>query len=304
MRRFVAVLFALALAPPALGDSLDARRATLQSLTDQEDALEAKIGADRNALAHLLGAIELFARDPPPPLIVSARDARDAVRAMIFARAIATELERRQQALAARSADLTRLRRAATVASSDLFETDSMLEDREGRLTALTRDAALLAPPSARQAAAAQAALPVPTQFLAPTGGPVSTRFGGQLASGLRAEGIAYQPEPGEPVLSPAAGVVVYAGPVNEWGQVVILRGGGGCHMVLSGLGKVTVSVGQSVAAAFPLGSMPPSGQTPPELYFEVRMESGPIDPQRLMGRGRAANVNASGLRLRREGVD
>jgi septal ring factor EnvC (AmiA/AmiB activator) len=74
--------------------------------------------------------------------------------------------------------------------------------------------------------------------------------------------------------------------------------------MVLSGLGKVAVAVGQSVAAGAPIGAMPSDGQSPPELYLEVRMPGGPIDPASLMGGERGANVNAVSHRLRRHGVD
>jgi murein hydrolase activator len=70
---------------------------------------------------------------------------------------------------------------------------------------------------------------------------------------------------------------------LSGWGQVVILRSGGGRHMVLSGLGKVSVAAGQLVAAASRLGTMPTDGQTAPELYFEVRAASGPVDPERIV---------------------
>ena len=120
-------------------------------------------------------------------------------------------------------------------------------------------------------------------------------RFGGRLSNGLIAEGVAYRTGLGAPVRAPAAAVVAYAGPLNGWGEVVILRAGGGCHMVLSGLGKVSVAVGQSVAADFPVGVMPIDGQTPPELYLEVRLAGGPIDPAKLMSGARGANLNAAG---------
>jgi septal ring factor EnvC (AmiA/AmiB activator) len=299
----VLALLTAAIAAPAAGQSLEARRRTLEALNQQEDALESALGASRNQLARLLGALELFSRDPPPPLLVSPSSARDAVTAMILSQAIVPELRARARALADRAQALALVRRQAAEASGDLFAQESALEDRQGRLDAVAEDAALLAPPGARTASLAP-----------PADGAPSILFGGRLASGLRAQGLAYRTGAGAPVRSPADAVVAYAGPLNGWGQVVILRAGGDCHMVLSGLGKVTVVAGQQVPAAFPVGEMPTTGRPPPELYFEVRMGGAPIDPSRLIGAGRltvgpdsvgaGANFNATGLRLRREGVD
>ena len=74
--------------------------------------------------------------------------------------------------------------------------------------------------------------------------------------------------------------------------------------MVLSGLGKVSVAPGQSVAPADPVGRMSATVQSPTELYLEVRMAGGPVDPARLMGDGRGLDVGAAKVRLRREGVN
>jgi septal ring factor EnvC (AmiA/AmiB activator) len=297
-----AVLIAAAL--PARGASLAERRHRLEQLTAQEDALEATLGADRNALARLLGALEMFSRDPPPPLIVNPADAKDAVRAMILARAIAPQLEARARTLSAEADQLRTLRRQAAQASGDLFAAESAIEDRQGRLEALTGDAALLAPPRMRAAINALAAQPAPSHLFAPADGRLAVRYGGRLSNGLRARGVAYRTGPAAVVRSPAAGLVAYAGPLNGWGEVVILRGAGGCHMVLSGLGKVSVAVGQSVAAGFPVGAMPADGQSPPELYLEVRLAGGPIDPAKLLNGARGANLNGAAVRLRRVGVD
>jgi septal ring factor EnvC (AmiA/AmiB activator) len=283
----LAFLAIMLFATPAHAQTVAERRQQLETITAQEDALSQRLGADRNALARLVGALEMFSRDPPPPLLVSPADARDAVRAMILAKAIAPQLQARAKTLQIEADDLTRLRRQAVQASGDLFAAESAMADRQGRLEAVTSDAALMAPPSLRQAATAQDIQPAPTSFVAPTDGKLATHFGGRLDSGLRAEGIAWRTGAGAEVRSPANAVVAYAGPLNGWGEVVILRAGGGCHMVLSGLGKVTVTAGQSVAAAFPVGAMPADGQSAPELYFEVRMAGGPIDPARLMTGGR-----------------
>ncbi len=270
---------------PSLQDrSLAAQRAKLEALTRQEDALAADLGASRNALARLLGALELFSRDPPPPLLVSPRDAKDAVRAMILARAIAPALESRARRLQAEAQALDNVRRQAAQASGDLFAAESAIADREGRLDAVARDAALLTPPAAR---AAEKLPPAPTHLTPPAPGPASVRYGGRLESGLVARGLAWRTGAGAVIRSPASAVVAYAGPLNGWGQVVILRTSGGCHMVLSGLGKVSVAPGQSVAASDPVGRMPANGQSPPELYLEVRLAGAPVDPSRLMGDGR-----------------
>lgn len=150
MRQFLLAAVLAVAALPARGATLAERRHELEQLTAQEDALAARIGADRNALARLLGALEMFSRDPPPPLIVSPTDARDAVRAMILAKAIAPELEARAKLLGAEADTLMALRRRAAQASGDLFAAESALEDRQGRLDAVTSDAALMAPsPSA-----------------------------------------------------------------------------------------------------------------------------------------------------------
>jgi len=299
-----------------LGSAVDAqtieqKRATLQALNARETQLTAQIGANRNELARLLSALQLFSRDPPPPLLVSPRDAKDAVRAMILARAVAPQLEARAKALAQQAQALAQARRKAAEAAGELFAAESAIEDREGRLAAVTGDAALMVPPAARLAAGQLDAQPPPESLVPPVAGALAVRYGGRLPTGMRARGVAWKTAPGAVVVSPAPAVVAYAGPLAGWGQVVILRGAGGRHMVLSGLGRPTVSAGQSVAANFRLGSMPTDGHAAPELYFEVRVADRPIDPATLLalaggGRGemgRGAIFNAAGLKLRREGV-
>jgi septal ring factor EnvC (AmiA/AmiB activator) len=278
-------LLLILLAAPAQAQSLDERRRALEALNQRERALSAEIGANRNALARLLSALQLFSRDPPPPLLVSPGDAKDAVRAMILAKAITPQLQVRAKALAMQAEALAQARRQAAEASGDLFAAESEIEDREGRLSAVAADADLMAPPGARQAASALDAAPAPVTLARPADGPPAVRFGGRLPGGLRSKGLAWKMIAGSTVRSPAAAVVAYAGPLAGWGQVVILRAGGGCHMVLSGLGKVSVTAGQSVAASSPLGTMPTSGHAPLDLYFEVRLAGGPIDPASLMGR-------------------
>ena len=81
------------------------------------------------------------------------------------------------------------------------------------------------------------------------------------------------------PVTAPDAGLVQYVGPVKGWGDILILRLAGGYHLVLAGLDRTAVDVGQSVAAGAPVGWMPDGKESPSELYLEVRERGVPVDP-------------------------
>ncbi|MGH6956638.1 MAG: murein hydrolase activator EnvC family protein, partial [Caulobacteraceae bacterium] len=250
MRTALALAAAFCLcAQPAFAQTLDAQRRALEALTVREDALQARLDADRHALARFLSALAEFSRDPPPALLVSPKDAKDAVRAMILAKAIEPELAARARALSAEADALDQLRRQAAQKSGDLFAAESALQDRQSRLDAVSSDAELMASPQARQAAGQLQALPAATSLTQPVQGRLDAGFGGRLRDGVVSKGLAYLTAPGAIVRSPAPAVVAYAGPLNGWDQIVILRAGGGRHMVLSGLGKVTVAPGQALQA-------------------------------------------------------
>jgi len=261
---------------------IEARRGLAELATKQE-GLAAAAGANRSELSRLLGALELFARDPPPALLVSPSEATDAIRSAILVHAIAPELEARAQRLAAEARALAGTRRQVAAAEGELFAAESALEDRSGRLEGIARDAEPLIPPGARDATAALTQAAPPQSLLPPTKGKIVSRFGDRLRDGGRSRGVAILAFPGAPVVSPAAGIVDYAGPLEGWGQIVILGAGGGYHLVLSGIGKNLVAPGQRVVAGASLGLMPASSGAQPKLYLEVRIGGSPIDPSPLM---------------------
>jgi septal ring factor EnvC (AmiA/AmiB activator) len=92
-------------------------------------------------------------------------------------------------------------------------------------------------------------------------------------------------------VVSPAAGQVAYAGPFRSYGSVLILNLDGGYALVLTGLDAIGARVGDTVRAGQPIGEMPVTDTTAPELYVEVRRDGRPIDPGRwLTARGLSAD--------------
>jgi septal ring factor EnvC (AmiA/AmiB activator) len=251
----------------------------LARLNLRETALSAEQAHNMSELARLLSVIELLRRDPPPALLVSPQDARDAARAAILVKAMTPELQARARTYAREASAMMRERRLAAVASAAIFTSDSERAEAE-------------APPSdpaplLRGAhAAAGAAAPVPPKaLLAPVAAPLTRRFGEPSPGGSRSHGLSWTTEHGARVSSPAAGQVQYVGPVKGWGLILILRLTGGYHLVLAGLAQASVAVGQSVAPGQPVGWMPDGRQSSSELYLEVRERGAPVDPGRWLTR-------------------
>ncbi|WP_187968855.1 murein hydrolase activator EnvC family protein [Aquibium microcysteis] len=126
-----------------------------------------------------------------------------------------------------------------------------------------------------------QVALPVSGRFI--------RHFGEPDAIGSRMLGDTVQTQSGSIVTSPADGVVLYAGPFRSYGQLLILDAGDGYHVVLAGMDRINVALGQSVLAGEPLGTMGEarlasvmafgSTEDSPELYIEFRKDGKPVDP-------------------------
>jgi septal ring factor EnvC (AmiA/AmiB activator) len=245
----------------------------LARLNVEETALSGEQARNMSQLARLLSVLEQLKRDPPPALLVSPRDAKDAVRAAILVKAMTPELQARALAYAREAGEMMRLRRLAAVESEALFTDDSARADASP-LPALRGPTEPTLP---------DAAITPPQTLLNPVPGTVTRRFGDALASGGRANGVTLVTGAGARVTSPGAGFVQYVGPVKGWGVILILRLAGGYHLVLAGLDRTSVSVGQSVAAGQPVGLMPEGRQSSAELYLEVREQGVPVDPGRWL---------------------
>ncbi|CAN5463665.1 murein hydrolase activator EnvC [soil metagenome] len=253
-------------------------RDKLQSLNVRETVLSAEQGRNLNRLARLLTVLEQFRRDPPPALLVSPDDAVSAVRAAILVKAITPELQRRAKLYAAEASEIARQRRLAAVASEALFTADSQLAE-----------ARMMQPPGLRPANALQdddGEVTAPKSLAPPAPGPITRRFGQAVPGGGKANGLTIATASGAKVTAPDAGLVQYVGPVKGWGVILILRLAGGYHLVLAGLDRTNVGVGQSVAAGAPVGWMADGRQSPSELYLEVRERGAPVDPGRWMQGG------------------
>ena len=263
----------------------------LARLNVAETELSVEQARNMSQLARLLSVLEQLKRDPPPALLVSPKDAKDAVRAAILVKAMTPGLQSRASGYAREAGEMMRQRRLAAVESEALFTNDSERAEAS-------------APPMLRGPAAPQgvadAAITPPQTLSIPTPGPIVRRFGQALSSGGRANGLTFAASDGARVASPGPGFVQYVGPVKGWGVILILRLAGGYHLVLAGLDRTSVTVGQSVAAGEAVGFMPDGrqsdggrtandrtegGKPSRELYLEVRDQGVPVDPGRWINK-------------------
>jgi len=112
-------------------------------------------------------------------------------------------------------------------------------------------------------------------------------RFGDADGVGGTVKGISLQTRGEARIIAPADGWVVYAGTFRSYGQLLIINAGGGYHVLLAGMGRVDVSLGQFVLAGEPIavmGAAPTASQggndsSRPVLYVEFRKDGRPIDP-------------------------
>ena len=100
----------------------------------------------------------------------------------------------------------------------------------------------------------------------------------GAGVGGARAPGLSFLSAAGAEVVAPADGRVLFAGPYQRTGQVLILELGDGYDLVLAGLGKVSVRVGDGVLTGEPLGTMPKGREHDP-LYVELRHGKRALSP-------------------------
>lgn len=119
--------------------------------------------------------------------------------------------------------------------------------------------------------------------FQAPCDGGVVVPYGSvYMTNGARdgqATGLTYAATPGSNVVSPQAGVVVYAGNLALSGGTVVVDHGCGVKSYLFGLGTVTAQRGQTVAKGDVLGTI----GTEDQLIYEIRIGNKSADPAKAI---------------------
>ncbi len=259
----------------ALGSDLREMARLKTMLTDERDALSREVGdlaAERERLAALMDERQRQASDRAADLESESERSTAVAKSVGDLEALIGKMEADQARAAAEAA------RAAAKAEADRLAADKAAEQPK---TASLGDAARLSP--AMPFDKARGLLPLPVS------GKTMLAFGQTDPTGSTAKGVSIATSAGAPVTAPSDGWVVYAGPFRTYGRLLILNAGGGYHVLLAGMERITVGLNQFVLAGEPVGTMRGAAGGPgqpatasserPVLYVEFRKDRGSIDP-------------------------
>jgi len=122
-----------------------------------------------------------------------------------------------------------------------------------------------------------------------PVNGTLQRGFGSKDGFGGTEKGLLISTRAGALVISPCDGWISYAGPYRSYGQLLIINAGQGYYIVLAGMDKINVNLGQFILAGEPVASMGDGsvktaaaisiGAAQPILYVEFRKDGVAIDP-------------------------
>jgi septal ring factor EnvC (AmiA/AmiB activator) len=289
--------------------------------------------AERDRLSRLLGVLQSIEAAPAPVVLMHPEGPLGTVRVGMILSEVTPAVATQARALRAQLEELAALRAVQDTALGDLSDALERTQDARTQLSqaiaerrmlpenflsddiamnqlidsvdSLDTLAALLAqsPPPASpdlpDFTTARGALPLPvlgTQLRA---------YGEADAAGVTRPGLVYATRAGALVTAPWPASVRYAGPLLDYGNVIILEPEAGYLLILAGLDTVYVNTGAFIPAVGPLGLMPGGAQSDTKdlivatvqgsgaalsetLYMELRENGVPVDPAEwFIGTGR-----------------
>jgi len=309
----------------AYEEGLLALREGIRQAALREQTIVMVFEAERDRLSRLLGVLQSIEAAPAPLLLMHPEGALGTARSGMILSEVTPAVAEEARALRAQLEELATLRALQDGALAQLSDALQRAQDARSALSQaiadrrmlpenFTRDdtamdelidsvdsldslAALLAadPPAAAtdlpDFARARGTLAVPV---------LGTRlrdYGEADAAGVTRPGLVYATRPRALVTAPWPSTVRYAGPLLDYGNVIILEPEGDYLLVLAGLGTLYVTAGGLVTSGAPLGLMPgdpgaasdelilPASQTggaglTETLYIELRETGAPVDPE------------------------
>jgi murein DD-endopeptidase MepM/ murein hydrolase activator NlpD len=248
---------------------------SFSDMLEQLDYASSIAAQDRGIVNHVEGA-----RDHMRDLRTRTGKTKDRVAAVTRVVRIRTEQQRSlKNQLIARREGLSAARSSRRVSLAEVREDERHYASEAAALQAQSANLAAAirsAPPSVSYSSSSDST-PSASGFVWPVGGPVVSPFGWRW--GRMHEGIDIAAGYGVPIAAAAAGVVIYAGWMGGYGNLIIVDHGGGiatayAHQSSFAVGGGSVSQGQTI------GYIGCTGHCfGPHLHFEVRVNGSAVDP-------------------------
>lgn len=292
----------------------------IQKLESEEATLNTKIQTDYGSMGDLILAMERIRRMPTETLIIRPGAPLETAQSAILLRSILPGINARTAQMSADLERLRTIHvnldkdRTAALATADKLkgqekDLQAMLKQRETlyrqtrsayeiqaesvarmaaeaqsleQLVARIERAEKEKPQEEKQAKRSKAKMPsLPGgRWAVPVQGNMTTAFGERDAIGAESEGIRISAGANALVTAPVAGIVRFAGPFRNYGNMVIIEHDKGFHSLMSGLSRIDTSVGRKISAGEPVGTLAGSGNGgAPTLYYELRHNGKPVDP-------------------------
>ncbi|UXM94863.1 peptidoglycan DD-metalloendopeptidase family protein [Bartonella sp. HY329] len=322
----------------SLAEAIQKSETRLAGLLDEKQLVEKNLAKRRAEFSEVLAAIERLGLKPPPAILVHPDDALKAVRSAALLGAVVPDMRERMKALNVTLRQLEVVENSVKQETLELEKSVYAQSQEKKRLELLLAEKAKLQRKSeddltsehlhmtelAQKAQSVQdlvAELERQSKFQLGAG--TNEQYGqtpmlevrsdfsklkGRLALPVlgkkvssfskSSQGETYESDAGAVVLSPAEGIVRYAGSFRSYGQMLIIDVGQNYHIIIAGLEKLDVAPGQVVLQGEPVGSMARQliasaseldiGKSAPMLYIEIRREGKPVDPESWWVRGQA----------------
>ena len=317
----------------AYEEGLLALREGIRQAALRERTILMAFDAERDRLSRLLGVLQSIEAAPAPVVLMHPEGPLGTARAGMILSEVTPAVASQARALRAQLEELAALRAVQDMALRDLSDALERAQDARTQLSQaiaerrmlpenfLSDDVAMtqlvdsvdsLDTLSALLAQSPPAASPELPDFISARGalplpvlGTQLRAFGEADAAGVARPGLVYATRAGALVTAPWPASVRYAGPLLDYGNVIILEPEAGYLLVLAGLDTVYVNTGVIIPAAGPLGLMPGGAESDTEelivatlqgsgaalsetLYMELRENGVPVDPAEwFIGGGR-----------------
>ncbi|MBX3565516.1 MAG: peptidoglycan DD-metalloendopeptidase family protein [Sphingomonas sp.] len=276
--RLIAALQSMARRPPVLGlvqpgstEDVVHVRAVLGTAMPVVAARTTQVRAE-------LGRIRAL-RAEAAAAVASLKEARDRIESERVA-LVKLEGEHRARSQELDRGALTESDRALALGEQARDIVDQM--QSAGQAAELQGDLAALPGPLPRTGdAQAPKRSPGGAPYRLPVSGQVVTGMGELSSTGVRARGITLACAPDAQAVAPAAGRIVYAGDFRAYDGVVIIDHGNGWTSLITGLGAVSVKVGDQVGQGSAIGRAP--GGDAPRVTIELRRRGQPMDLAQLL---------------------